>query len=349
MHLDLQKQAHSRKNILTGEWLLVSPQRSLRPWQGKFEKPILSSQEPHNPDCYLCPNNSRSNGQKNPDYKDTFVFANDFPALIEVDNNYQRKIQNLLYSKAVSGECRVICFSERHDLSLAEMKLPAIEKVVNLWAEQADELGQKYNWVQIFENKGEIVGCSNSHPHGQVWASDFLPNEIIKEDSQQKEYYKVHKSPMLLDYLGLEQTQKQRIVSENEHWIVVVPYWAYWPFETLVLPKRHILALPDLNKKERSSLAEILKDLLTRYDNLFQTSFPYMSGWHAAPSNGKNNEHWQLHAHYYPPLLRSAKVQKFVASYEWLAQAQRDITAERAAELLRGCSTVHYKDRLTKE
>ena len=346
MPLDLQNQPHSRKNILTGEWALVSPQRNKRPWQGKREKVKNINKEPYDAKCYLCPNNTRSNGRKNPDYQDTFVFENDFPALLKTNSKYQTKVEDLLYGKAVSGECRVICFSARHDLSLAEMDLPAIEKVVDLWATQAKELGQNYNWVQIFENKGEIVGCSNSHPHGQIWASDFLPNEIIKEGSQQLRYYKLHKSPMLLDYLRLEQTQKQRIVEENDYWIVVVPYWAYWPFETLVLPKRHVLGLPDLSKEERSSLAEILKKLLTRYDNLFQTSFPYMSGWHAAPHDGKNNEHWQLHAHYYPPLLRSAKVQKFVASYEWLAQAQRDITAERAAELLRECSVVHYKENL---
>lgn len=346
MYFDLQKQPHNRKNILTGEWVLISPQRNLRPWQGKLEKAKDISQEPYDASCYLCPNNTRSNGQVNPDYKDTFVFDNDFPALLETDSKYQRKVQNLLFSKEVSGECRVICFSARHNLSLAELDLEAIEKVVDLWAEQAYELGQKYNWVQIFENKGELVGCSNSHPHGQIWASDFLPNEIVKEDSQQSRYFKLHKSPMLLDYVRLEQTQQERIVAENRHWLVVVPYWAYWPFETLVLPKRHILALPDLNKAERASLAEILKILLTKYDNLFETSFPYMSGWHGAPTNGKDNQHWQLHAHYYPPLLRSAKVQKFVASYEWLAQAQRDITAEQAAELLRGCSAIYYKGKL---
>ena len=343
MNYDMNSLPHRRKNLLTGEWVLVSPQRSKRPWQGQVAELNEKIDSHYEENCYLCPGNIRAGGKQNPDYEHTFVFENDFPALIKNDIVLSENVDNLLISQSVSGEARVICFSKRHDLSLAEMPVSAIEKVVAVWVEQIRELGQKYEWVQIFENKGEIVGCSNSHPHGQVWAGNFLPNEIVKEDFQQLQYYKKYGKPVLLDYIGIER-QNSRVVEENDEWIFLVPYWAYWPFETLLLPKRHILRLTDLSSTEQRALAEILKKMLSRYDNLFRTSFPYMSGWHGAPTNNADNNHWQLHAHFYPPLLRSAKVQKFVASYEWLAEAQRDITAEKAAELLREQSSTHYKE-----
>ena len=330
---------HRRRNPLTGQYVLVSPHRTKRPWQGQVEKAHEHSPA-YDETCYLCPGNERAGGKKNPVYTDTFVFRNDFAALLEDTPEF--KMQEDIFSlEAVKGTCRVICFSPRHDLSLAEMELAAIRKVVELWVEQLWDL-RNYTWVQIFETKGAITGSSNSHPHGQIWATSFLPNEAVSEDYHQQNYFAKHGSPLLFDYALLELEKAERIVVEKDHWLVVVPYWAYWPFETLVLPKRHVKHLSDLSEAERHTLADILKRMLTRFDNLFETSFPYCSGWHGAP-RGMPNEHWQLHAHYFPPLLRSASVQKFVASYEWLAEAQRDLTAEQAAKRLRELSDIHYK------
>ncbi len=333
---------HRRRNLLTGKWVLVSPHRAKRPWQGRVEKQISEKRPEYDPNCYLCPGNTRVSGAPNPSYTRTYVFNNDHEALLADTPLAFDEQDRLLELEPVQGTCRVICFSPRHDLTLAEMDLPSLRSVVDIWAEQLQELSQTYQWVQIFESKGQIVGASNPHPHGQIWASNFLPNEAEAEDREQKTYYDREGSPLLLDYAQLELKKAERIVVENEHWLVVVPYWAYWPYETLVLPKRHVLRLTDLTGSERNSLADILKRMLTRFDNLFETSFPYCSGWHNAPSN-KGFEHWQLHAHYYPPLLRSATVQKFVASYEWLAEAQRDLTAEQAAESLRQASEIHFK------
>ena len=334
---------HRRRNALTGEYVLVSPHRTKRPWQGKVEKAAEDKRPQYDKGCYLCPGNERAGGKVNPDYKDTFVFTNDFAALLKDTPDFEKQ-DDLFSFEAVRGTCRVICFSPRHDLTLAEMDVPAIRQVVDLWAEQYSELSQEYTWVQIFETKGSITGTSNSHPHGQIWASSFLPNEAVAEDNEQRRYFEKCGSPLLLDYAAHELERSERTIVENEHWLVVVPFWAYWPFETLVLPKRHVRHLTELQNQERTALADILKRMLTRFDNLFETSFPYCSGWHGAPS-GASNEHWQLHAHYYPPLLRSATVQKFVASYEWLAEAQRDLTAESAAKRLRELSDIHYKQR----
>ena len=339
---------HRRLNPLTGEHVLVSPQRNRRPWQGKVEAPSRNERPEYDPACYLCPGNERAGDAHNPEYQDTFVFTNDFAALLP-DTPEEQGANNsaadpLFQGESVQGLCRVICFSPRHDLTLAEMDVSAIRKVVDLWGEQVTELGSRYRWVQIFESKGAIVGASNPHPHGQIWASDFLPNEALAEDAQQKRYFEQHGSPLLVDYAERESGLSERIVAENDHWLVVVPYWAYWPFETLVLPKRHVLCLPDLTDIERDALADILKVMLVRFDNLFETSFPYCSGWHGAPTGDAGDvRHWQLHAHYYPPLLRSASVQKFVASYEWLAEAQRDLTAEDAAARLRALPTERYR------
>ena len=334
---------HHRLNPLTGEYVLVSPHRTRRPWQGKVDTPSRDVRPKYDPACYLCPGNTRAGDARNPEYQDTFVFTNDFAALLP-DTSAERSTSDPLFQgESAGGLCRVICFSPRHDLTLAEMEVSAIRKVVDLWGAQVADLGERYRWVQLFESKGAIVGASNPHPHGQVWASDFLPNEASVEDARQKHYCDQFGSPLLVDYGARELNLQERLVAENDHWLVVVPYWAYWPFETLVLPKRHVLRLPDLSGDERDGLAAILRDMLVRFDNLFETSFPYCSGWHGAPTGDAGDvQHWQLHAHYYPPLLRSASVQKFVASYEWLAEAQRDLTAEGAAARLRELSARHY-------
>ena len=278
----------------------------------------------------------------NPHYDGTFVFTNDFSALLP-QTPPSDDTDRLLRLNSVKGECRVICFSPRHDLTLPEMEVEAIEAVIQTWAEQVEELGRTYRWAQLFENKGATMGCSNPHPHGQVWASNYLPNEVQSEETHLCEYWEEHGSSLLVDYVQLEATRQERIVVENRHWLAVVPFWAVWPYETLLLPRRHVLRLHELTNAERRALAEILKRLLTRYDNLFETSFPYSMGWHGAPSAEGAHEHWQLHAHFYPPLLRSATIRKFMVGYEMLAEAQRDLTPEQAAAKLRELSDRHYR------
>jgi len=345
---------HRRYNSLTGEWVLVSPQRTQRPWQGQVERLPGVELPSYDSACYLCPGNSRAAGRSNPAYTSTFVFENDFPALLPHASGGKPdllggKSQPLLAAQPVSGACRVVCFSPRHDLSLAEMSPGEIRQVIDVWAEQTLELGQTYRWVQIFENKGAVMGCSNPHPHGQIWALDDLPEEAIKEDRQQREYFATHGSPLLLDYLRTESEEKQRLVLENEHWVALVPFWAVWPFEILLLPRRHVLRLPELDEAGKDALAEVLKRLLVRYDNLFETSFPYSMGWHGAAQGaaqaGERQAHWLLHAHFYPPLLRSATVKKFMVGFEMLAEPQRDLTAELAAARLRELPETHYKGR----
>jgi UDPglucose--hexose-1-phosphate uridylyltransferase len=334
---------HRRLNPLTGEWVQVSPHRMKRPWQGQVEKTPPDTRPAYDPTCYLCPGNARAGDARNPDYRHTFVFDNDFSGLLP-DVPPGSGQHPLLGLEAVRGTCRVICFSPRHDLTLPEMSTADIRRVVDVWAEQTAVLGEQYRWVQVFENKGAIMGCSNPHPHGQIWALDALPNEPFKEDRAQHRYREENGRSLLLDYLHLELEQQERLVVENDHWVALVPYWAVWPFELLLLPRRHVLRLPDLGEPERDALADILKRLLTRYDNLFETAFPYSMGWHGAPFGGENN-HWQLHAHFYPPLLRSATVKKFMVGYEMLGEPQRDLTAEQAAERLRALSEVHYRTR----
>ena len=340
----MNSRPHRRFNPLTGEWIFVSPQRTKRPWKGQVEGLPLSERPTYDPDCYLCPGNTRASGARNPDYESTFVFPNDFSALLPDIAPVKTDVQTLLREEPASGECRVMCFSPRHDLTLPEMSLQDIRAVVGVWEEQFTELGEKYRWVQVFENKGAIMGCSNSHPHGQVWASDFLPNEPSKEDLNEKRYFDEKGQPLLVDYLKMEEQQGERVVVENDSWVTLVPFWAVWPFETILLPRRNILRFPDLTAKEKDDLAAILKISLTKYDNLFETSFPYSMGWHGAPYDDRDNRHWQLHAHFYPPLLRSATVKKFMVGYEMLAEAQRDLTAEKAAERLRELSDTHFKE-----
>ncbi|MDX9863370.1 MAG: UDP-glucose--hexose-1-phosphate uridylyltransferase [Anaerolineaceae bacterium] len=334
---------HRRYNPLKGEWVLVSPHRTKRPWLGQVEKKAPDQRPAYEPKCYLCPGNQRAGDTVNPGYEHTFVFENDFAALLP-DTEYTEAGgggSELLRNENVQGTCRVVCFSPRHDLSLAEMPVEDIGRVIETWQAQLTELGAKYHWVQIFENKGAVMGCSNPHPHGQIWALDALPNEPYAEEIHQKAYYLQNESPLLVDYLKEELEAEERIVLQNEDWVVLVPYWAVWPFETMLLPKAPVQRLTDLNDGQKRLLAAIMKGLLVKYDNLFETSFPYSMGWHHAPGTA-SEPHWQLHAHYYPPLLRSATVKKFMVGYEMMAEAQRDITAEQAAARLREVSTVHY-------
>lgn len=336
---------HRRRNPLTGDWVLVSPQRTSRPWLGQVDAAPVAPGPPYDPGCYLCPGNSRAGGARNPSYDGTFVFPNDFPAMLPDSPPIRRTAHPLFAVDGEAGTCRVICFSPRHDLTLAELPEAGIRRVIETWIEQVQELGRTYRWVQIFENKGEMMGSSNPHPHGQIWAGTALPTEAAKEDRNQRGYLMRRGSPLLLDYAEIEAREEHRIVAENEEWLVVVPFWALWPFELLLLPRRHVQRLPDLDGQERHSLASILRRLLARYDNLFRCSFPYSMGWHGAPTgpDGRAQPHWQLHAHFYPPLLRSATVRKFMVGYELLAEPQRDLTAEEAAQRLRSLPDVHYK------
>ena len=334
---------HRRLNPLTGDWILVSPHRTKRPWKGQVEKSPREDLPQYSPDCYLCPGNTRAGGNKNPVYTSTYVFTNDYAALLPDTPEVVANPHPLLRAETESGTCRVICFSPRHDLTLAELPVPDIRTIVDVWAEQVEDLGARYRWVQVFENRGAIMGSSNPHPHGQVWAGNALPNEPAKEERRQRVYFEAHHESMLVVYAALEAERGERVVVENEHWLAVVPYWALWPFEVLLMPHRHVLRLPELVEDERAALAQILKRLLIKYDNLFETSFPYSMGWHGAPTDDGDYVHWQLHAHFYPPLLRSATVKKFMVGYEMLGEAQRDLTAEQAAARLRDLPDVHYK------
>jgi UDPglucose--hexose-1-phosphate uridylyltransferase len=338
--LDLAR-PHRRFNPLTGGWVQVSPQRMGRPWQGDTSPP-----EPlppaHDPQCYLCPGNVRVGGEVNPDYAGVHVFENDFPALAE---EASRGISDdpLFRAEASAGVCRVICFSPDHGKSLPLLASEQLRAVVDCWADQSAELGARFAHVQVFENKGAMMGCSNPHPHGQIWATGHVPQEVAAEDAAQRAYMAAHGAPLLCD-VARREAGGERVVEANDDWLALVPFWAAWPFETLLLPRFAVQRLPQLGDAQRDSLAAILKALTTRYDNLFQTSFPYSMGWHQAPFTSADAAHFQLHAHFYPPLLRSAAVRKFMVGYEMLAEPQRDLTPERAAEMLRAASgVVHYR------
>lgn len=338
----LLERPHRRLNALTGEWVFVSPQRTQRPWEGRQEICAVAQSTPYDAQCYLCPGNKRANGNANPLYTSTFVFTNDFPAFVPDGAATDISQGALLRAETHLGTCRVICYSPRHDLTLPELPESAVLNVIEIWSAQEAELLDSWRWVQIFENKGEAMGCSNPHPHGQVWTSDFIPNEVAKELASQRRWFELHKTPLLTDYARVELTARERVVVDNPHWIAVVPWWAAWPFETLVLPQRHVRRLSDLSASERDALTGLLCRLLKAYDALFDVSFPYSFGWHGTPGaesterdGSAPSDGCQLHAHFYPPLLRSASVRKFMVGYELLAEAQRDITAEQGAAALR--------------
>ncbi len=345
----LLERPHRRLNQLTGEWVLVSPQRNLRPWQGQVEASEAHDRDrkQYDPECYLCPGNTRAGGRLNPKYKGTFAFDNDFPALIPGDVEREEEAESLLVARAEPGVCRVVCFSPRHDLTLAEMDVAAIRRVVDLWTEEYARLGlrEEISHVQIFENKGEIMGCSNPHPHGQIWAQRSVPMNAWREGQRQEEYFRRNGRTLLSDYLRAEHKAGERIVCENDSFVALVPFWAVWPFEMLIVSRRAVSSLTGLTDSERNAMADIVKRVTVRYDNLFEVSFPYSSGIHQAPTDGQQHAGWHLHMHFYPPLMRSATVKKFLVGYEMLGEPQRDITAEAAAERLRGVEEVHYKAR----
>ena len=328
---------HRRFNPLVREWILVSPQRTDRPWQGKVEKTPQPEAVSYDPECYLCPGNSRAGGVRNPSYKSTFVFDNDFAALRPEAPAIDSTDNGLMLTCSERGICRVVCFSERHDLTVGLMAHQEIRSVVEVWVKQYLELGSIpwINHVQIFENRGAIMGASNPHPHCQIWANAALPTQIEKELQSQSEYAQQHGSCLLCDYLQLELKEEQRIVCRNAEFVVLVPFCAVWPFEVIVLSTRHLAALDNLTTAELDRLADILRRLCIRYDNLFEVPFPYTMGLHQRPTDGSLHPEWHFHAHYYPPLLRSATIPKFMVGYEMLAMPQRDITPESAAERLR--------------
>lgn len=345
MSFNIEDHPHKRYNPLTGDWVLVSPQRAKRPWQGQVEKSSNQERPRYDQECYLCAGNERVGGKMNPDYKGTFVFTNDFSALLTGTPSTEINEGELFKTKSESGICKVICFSEDHSLTIPEMELDGIQKVVDLWCEQFEELASnpKINYIQIFENKGAIMGCSNPHPHGQIWSSEGIPVEPDKECKTQKAYFEKHGKTLLSDYLDAELEKESRILVQNNSFVALVPFWAVWPFETMIVSKRPVQNILKLDNKERADLAEIYKKLTIMYDNLFETSFAYSAGIHQAPTDGKDYPEWHLHIHFYPPLLRSATVKKFMVGYEMLATPQRDITAEQAAQRLRNLSEIHYK------
>lgn len=334
---DLYTRPHRRFNPLKGEWVLVSPHRTQRPWQGQTEDKSNAEQPDFDPQCYLCPGNERAGGAVNPNYHNTFVFTNDFAALLPETPENNLNENDLLVAESERGICRVICFSPRHDLTLAKMGIVDIRRVVDVWAEQFEELGaiDFINSVQIFENRGAMMGASNPHPHGQIWSNETIPNETVKELNSLKNYFDKNGRSLLFDYLEKELAEGERVVHENASFVALVPFWAVYPFETLVVSRRQVGAISDLNDDERSDLADILRETTANYDLLFDTPFPYTMGFHQRPTDGRDYPEFHLHAHFYPPLLRSATIRKFMVGYELLGSPQRDITPETAAEMLR--------------
>lgn len=336
---------HRRQNLLTGEWVLVSPHRTDRPWQGRQEDAPRRDERPrYDAGCYLCPGNDRAGSASNPEYSGVFVFDNDFSALLPDAAEAEVEVGGMLRARSEAGVCRVICFSPRHDLTLPEMEPSQIREVVDAWAREYEELGSRpyINHVQIFENRGQLMGSSNPHPHGQIWAQRSIPGEAAKETSRQREHRDRHGRSLLTDYLRLELELRDRIVLENDGFVALVPFWAVWPFETLIISREHRRSLLDLTDVERDQLADVIRQLTIRYDNIFRTSFPYSAGLHQAPTDGEEHPEWHLHMHFYPPLLRSATVKKFMVGYEMLGEPQRDITPETSAARLRELGGAHY-------
>ncbi|UOB18646.1 UDP-glucose--hexose-1-phosphate uridylyltransferase [Abyssalbus ytuae] len=342
----INKNPHRRYNILTGEWVLVSPHRTKRPWQGKKDKVQQTKLNEYDENCYLCPTNTRAGGEVNPDYKGTYSFVNDFSAILP-DTVYQKFEDGLLKSEAEAGICKVICFSPNHSLTLPLMSVNEITDVVKLWKKEYTELGAKeqINYVQIFENKGAIMGCSNPHPHGQIWSHHSIPVEVQKKTKQQKEYWEKNKKSLLQDYLKQELIKDERILLKNKHFVALVPFWAVWPYETMIIPVNHYQNISQLNEEEETAFAEIIKKLTTKYDNLFEVSFPYSAGIHQSPTDGNKHEEWHFHMSFYPPLLRSAEIKKFMVGYEMFATPQRDITPELAAKTLMQLPEQHYSNQ----
>lgn len=341
--MDFSDLVHRRQNPLTGRWVLVSPHRTKRPWLGQIEPQAAPDLQVHDADCYLCPGNKRANGATNPNYEGPWAFQNDFPALL-LGSNADMEAQDLFRAEVVSGECRVICFSPNHSLTLPQLAKEQVRSVIDCWAAQSSELGTQYTWVQLFENKGAAMGCSNPHPHGQLWASSHVPDEPAIEDERQRAYF-AETGHSLLTEVAAQEAGGPRVVIETPDWLVIVPWWAVWPFETLLMPRFSVQRIEHLNAAQRDGLADVLRELTARYDNLFGCPFPYSMGWHGAPYLPGDQSHWILHAHFYPPLLRSATVRKFMVGYEMLAEAQRDLTPEQAAERLRLVSPTHYSLR----
>jgi len=340
---DPTEHPHRRYNPLINEWILVSPHRAKRPWQGQVESLDEEAKPAYDENCFLCAGNTRINGEVNKKYTKTYVFTNDFAAM-KPDTPVASSDEPLFKMATEQGESRVICFSPDHSKTLPELSVEEITEVVKTWQEQCEELGKTYNWVQVFENKGAVMGCSNPHPHGQIWAQQQLPTLVSKKAEGQAKYMQEHGSNLLADYVKREGEKQERVVVENDDWLVVVPYWAAWPFETLLLPKFAVQRMTDLTSAQAETLADIVKQITTKYDNLFNCSFPYSMGWHGAPYDGEDHPEWTLHASFFPPLLRSATVRKFMVGYEMMAEAQRDLTAEQAATRLKELSDVHYKE-----
>jgi UDPglucose--hexose-1-phosphate uridylyltransferase len=345
---DINEDPHRRYNPLINEWVLVSPHRSKRPWQGQNE-PISTIELPeYDPTCYLCAGNLRANGEVNPAYENSFVFENDFAALKQEAINFEGNTENSFFkAQPERGISRVVCFSAKHNLTLPEMDVDGIANIIHTWQKEYTDLGNVdyINHVQIFENKGSVMGCSNPHPHGQIWAQSSLPTEVEKTHNNLKAYFDKHGTNLLQDYLKEELKLKERVVVENDHFAALVPFWAVWPYETMIISKRHITKITEFTEDEVTAFAAILKQLTTRYDNLFASSFPYSSGIHQAPTDSEAHPEWQFHMHFYPPLLRSATVKKFMVGYEMMGESQRDITAEKSAQMLRDLSDLHYKNK----
>jgi UDPglucose--hexose-1-phosphate uridylyltransferase len=339
----MQSSPHRRFNPLTREWVLVSPHRTERPWQGQTEPPEQESSQPYDPNCYLCPGNTRAGGARNPSYTQTFVFDNDFAALQPNTPPSEVDIEGkgILVAKSESGICRVVCFSPSHNLTPSQMSPLEIRALISTWIDQFETLSRTpdINYVQIFENRGLMMGCSNPHPHGQIWATSTIPNEPRKEQEALAAYRKQHGTCLLCDYIRIEESSGERFVCANEHFLAVVPFWAVWPFEILLVSKQHIGNMSALDTNARSALADILKNITSRYDSLFQTPCPYSMGFHQRPTDKEEHAEWHFHAHFFPPLLRSATIRKFMVGFEMLGSPQRDITPEYAAEKLREVKT----------
>jgi UDPglucose--hexose-1-phosphate uridylyltransferase len=345
---DINEDPHRRYNPLNNEWVLVSPHRSKRPWQGQNEKIVSDALPQYDPSCYLCPGNVRANGTHNPNYKEAFVFENDFAALKQDEIDWKTNPNTTFFNaQPERGISKVVCFSPNHNETLPEMAVAEIENIIQTWQQEYTTLGNidYINYIQIFENKGIVMGCSNPHPHGQIWAQSSLPTQVEKTQNNLKAYFDQYQRTLLQDYIQEELQKEERIVIENDHFVALVPFWAIWPFETMIVSKRAVTKITDFNTDEVRDFALILKGLTIKYDNLFETSFPYSSGIHQAPTDGIEHPEWHFHMHFYPPLLRSATVKKFMVGYEMMGESQRDITPEKSAAMLREQSDVHYKVR----